>query len=100
MGADLALVDGDGALGDGEAEADAAGVAVAVGFDAEEGFEEIGEAVFGDAGAVVADGDDGVVGLLAEGDVDRCVFGGETDGVAEDVFDGAAEEFAVAAEFE
>ena len=59
----------DGALGDGEPEAGAAAVGVASLLDAEEWIEDAAEGVLGDAGAVVADDDDGVLVFL--GDVDR-----------------------------
>src|SRR5579863_1206826 len=99
-GGESASVEFDGAAGDGESQADAAAGAAAVGIDAIEGIEDAGERILGNAGAAVANNDGGVRALGAEGDVDRGFRRGVADGVADDVFDGAAEELGVAGEID
>ncbi len=99
-GGEGAAVELDGAAGDGEAEADAAAGAAAVGIDAVEGVEDAAEGVLGNAGAAVADEDGGLRAVAAEGDVDGGSGRRVADGVADDVFNGAAEEFGVAGEID
>ena len=90
----------DGTIGDRKAEAGAAGGAVAGITDAIEGQEDIAEGILGDSLAVIADADNSVTGVLArtvfDADVYGSAFGSIDDGVANDIFDGASEQLAVA----
>ena len=101
MWAHLTLMDSDGAFSDGEAEADAAAVLRLRSASArKKGLKRLGEAVFRDAGAIVANGDDSVFAWRRRVTSMDEPFGRVADSVAEDVFDGAAKEFAVAKKVE
>lgn len=89
----------NGAFGDGEAQAGAAGSAFASISDTVEGNEDIGELLDGYSTAVVAHANDGLAGRAVsrseKADFHIGAFFGVADGVADDVFDGAAEDFAI-----
>ena len=89
------MVDGDGALGDSEPETDAAGGCVARTIHAKERLKDFGEGVFGDARAEVADRDMGAAVLRLGCDIDHGVRRRVADGVADDIFKRAAEQFAI-----
>ncbi len=96
FGGDVSVVDPYGAAGDGEAEADSSGGFVAGGVGSEEGVEDAGDEVFGDAGAVVADGDFDLGLVAVEVDFDGAAGGRVADRVADHVLKSAVEEFGVA----
>ena len=84
----------DDGFADGEAEAVVVGAAGAGGFGAVEAVEEMREVFFGDAGAVVGDGEQGVAVLTLRGDCDA--IAGVLDGVGEQVSDDLTEALAIA----
>ena len=80
--------------GDG-GEADAGALEVLVAVQAVEGVEELVRVVHVEARAVVADEEGLLLRVPAEVDDGRVYLGGELDGVAEEVFEGDAEELGV-----
>ena len=64
-GSNRTLVNRHGALCDGLTQAHAAAITIAVRLDAEEGFEQVCQATVGHTRTEVADGDDGIVLMLA-----------------------------------
>jgi hypothetical protein len=85
-------------LDDREAEARAAHFAAAAAVDAVEALEDARDVFGGDADAVVADFDEGVLAAGARGDVDLATFGGVLAGVVDEVGDGALDVVGVALE--
>ncbi len=79
-------------MNDGEAEAESSGVAAARIFWAEEGVAEAWEEMFWDAGAIVLDGEEDAALGAGGGDLDGGGLTGVTDGISEDVGDGASGE--------
>ena len=92
----VAAMQADGPLDDGEADPGAAGVAVTRRPDAIERPKDFSEFFFWNAGPVIANDDLGeavtVVVGGAHGAADGAAFRGEAHGVPEHVFKGAAEE--------
>src|SRR5215475_7083026 len=87
-GADIAVVELDGAARDRETETDSAAGAIAVGLHAIEGIEKAGQGLRRDAGAAIADIDDDATVGAGELDLDGSFTRGVADRVADDVLDG------------
>src|ERR1700690_1301455 len=93
---DAALVEVDGATGDGQAQTDSAAGAVAVRVDAVEGVEDVREVLLGNAGAVIADPYAGAGASVFEPDLDRAALRGMADGVAHHVLDRPSHQLGIA----
>ena len=89
----------NGAVGDGKSETGTTGGAIARIADTIEGQEDVAERIFRHALTVIAHTNDGearvVASAIFDRDVHGCVFWSVTDGVANNVFDGAREQLAV-----
>ena len=85
-----------GSLCDRQADSGSSAQCITRLFDSEEGIEDSGEHVFGNAWSAVADGNVSGVEVVVEVDVDGGLMRGVANRIAQHILDGAAQQLAIA----